>query len=70
MYRLEPWPHHSYDGLLFRLGARGGFELHIGSITFGCINADKTNPQAVNQYHDLQRMLQFENSSNFLTVTP
>lgn len=48
----------------------GGFELHIGSITFGCINANKTNPQAVQQYHDLQRMLQFEDGSNFLTVVP
>ncbi len=71
MYRLEPWPHHSYDGLLYTLGQmRGGFELHIGSVTFGCINANKTSPQAVKQYHALEKILQFEDGSNFLTVVP
>jgi hypothetical protein len=71
VYRLEPYPYDPWRGPLTRMGlARGGFELHIGSRTLGCINADKTNPQAVQQYHDIDRMLQFENGSNFLTVTP
>jgi RHS repeat-associated protein len=68
-YRLEPWPHHFWDGWLFRHGyTRGGFELHKGTITFGCINADKNNPDAVNQYNQLQQLLQSEDGSNFLNV--
>jgi RHS repeat-associated protein len=68
-YRLEPWPHHFWDGMLYKLHfQRGGFELHIGSITFGCINADKTNPEAVKQFHQMQQLLQSEDGSNFLTV--
>jgi len=71
LYRLEPWPHHWYDGLLYDLHVtRGGFELHVGSITFGCINADKTNPDAVNQYHALQYLLQAQDGNNYLTVVP
>jgi RHS repeat-associated protein len=68
-YRLEPSPHHFWDGTLYKLHlARGGFELHIGSITFGCINADKTNPDAVSQFHQLQQLLQSEDGNNFLNV--
>jgi hypothetical protein len=45
VYRLQPWPHHWNDGILYDLHLeRGGFELHLGSISLGCINADKTNP--------------------------
>jgi RHS repeat-associated protein len=54
-YRLEPSPYHWWHGPLERLHmARGGFELHIGSITHGCINADKTDPQAVGAFHAMQ----------------
>ncbi len=71
LYRLEPWPHHWYNGLLYDLGlSRGGFELHIGSVTFGCIDADKTNSQAVDQYHAMQFLLQAEDGNNYLTVLP
>ncbi len=71
VYRLEPWPHNWYDGLLYDLDlTRGGFELHLGSVTFGCINADKTNPQAVNDYQALQQLLQAEDGNNYLTVVP
>jgi Protein of unknown function (DUF2778) len=68
-YRLEPWPHHIWDGLMFKYGgSRGGFELHKGTITFGCINANKNDPGAVNQYNQLQQLLQSEDGSNFLNV--
>jgi hypothetical protein len=70
-YRLEPWPHYFGEGILERLHiTRGGFELHIGSITHGCINADKTDPHAVNQFHALQQLLSSEDGNNWLTVTP
>ena len=70
-YRLEPSPHTWWHGPLERLHlARGGFELHIGSITHGCINADKTNQQAVDEFHALQQLLHAEDGHNWLTVTP
>jgi hypothetical protein len=70
-YRLEPWPHHKGDGIRERLHLRrGGFELHIGSITHGCINADKTDPQAVDAFHAMQRLLGAEDGNNWLTVNP
>ena len=54
VYRLQPWPHHWYDGLLYDLHIdRGGFELHLGTISLGCINADKRNPAAADQYRRL-----------------
>jgi hypothetical protein len=70
-YRLEPWPHHSWDGFFYNRGwTRGGFELHVGSITFGCINADKTNPAVVEQYQNMRILLKAEDGKNFLTVVP
>jgi hypothetical protein len=70
-YRLEPWPHHLGQGILEMLHLRrGGFELHIGSITHGCINADKTDAQAVNEFHALQKLLAAQDGNNWLTVTP
>jgi hypothetical protein len=70
-YRLEPWPHHFWDGFFYNHGwTRGGFELHIGTYTFGCINADKTNPGVVEQYHNMQILLKAEDGKNFLTVIP
>ncbi|HWZ44719.1 MAG TPA: RHS repeat-associated core domain-containing protein [Candidatus Saccharimonadales bacterium] len=70
-YRLEPWPHHFWDGFFYNRGwIRGGFELHVGSITFGCINADKTNPGVVAQYQNMRALLQTEVGGNFLTVIP
>ena len=51
-------------------GAPGGFELHLGTISLGCINADKRNPAAAQQYQQLNQLLQSENGSNYLTVVP
>jgi hypothetical protein len=31
---------------------------------------DKNNPNSVQQFQDLQKMLQFESGNNNLTVTP
>ena len=71
VYRLQPWPHHWYDGLLYDLHmSRGGFELHLGTISLGCINVDKTNPSAAEQYHQLNQLLQSEDGLNYLTVVP
>lgn len=71
LYRLEPWPHSILDGWLYKHHfTRGGFELHLGSITYGCINADKTNPKAAEQYGHIRSLLQSEDGGNFLTVVP
>jgi RHS repeat-associated protein len=71
VYRLEPSPHEWYTGLLYDLHVtRGGFELHLGTISLGCINADKTNPVAAQQYQQLNGLLQSGNGSNYLTVLP
>jgi hypothetical protein len=70
-YRLELWPHFKGEGTAERLHlVRGGFELHIGSITHGCINADKTDPHVVDEFHSMQRLLGAEDGSNWLTVVP
>jgi len=76
LYRLEPTSWSKWNSLMYYLSKvgignqRGGFELHIGSITHGCINADKTDPRPVDQYHTMQRMLQGEDGTNYLTVVP
>jgi len=80
MYQLEPlpndWIHHKGRGLRYDLAKhgigsyRGGFEFHVGSITYGCINVEKTNPKAVDQYRALFMLLQMEDGDNFLTVLP
>ena len=68
-YRLEPVP--AVPGILVRLFiARGGFELHPGHITLGCINVLKDDPNAMNQYHQLQQLLDSETGSNYLLVYP
>ena len=70
-YRLERWPHQWWYGLTERFHlSRAGFELHIGSITHGCINADKTDPQAVDDFHAMQKLLASEEGKNWLTVKP
>jgi len=76
MYRLQPTQWSKWDSFLYFLAAfgignkRGGFEFHLGSITHGCINADKFDPRAVEQYNAIRRMLEAENGSNYLTVVP
>ena len=68
-YRLEPVP--AIPGILVRLGlARGGMELHPGHRTLGCINALKDDPNVMNQYHQLQQLLNAETGNNWLLVYP
>jgi RHS repeat-associated protein len=68
-YRLEPQP--PIPGWKVRLFLeRGGFELHPGHITLGCINVLKDDPNAMQQYQQLQQLLNSQTGSNFLTVVP
>jgi hypothetical protein len=50
--------------------AHGGFELHPGTFSLGCITADKNNPQTVQQYQRLFQLLQSENGNNWMLVAP
>ena len=76
MYRMEDTNWSKWKSILYYLAKigigsqRGGFELHIGTITHGCINAEKTDPRVVEQYHAMQTMLEKEDGSNYLTVVP
>jgi RHS repeat-associated protein len=72
LFRLEPMPRLSkFDALLVKLNLeRGGFELHIGTITHGCINAQNGDPQAVRQFYAIQGLLQSESGNNQLLVIP
>jgi RHS repeat-associated protein len=72
IYRLEPIPHHPWwDGLLVRMGLkRGGFELHRGTRTVGCINVLKTDESAMNEYRELLKLLEAEDGRNYLLVAP
>jgi len=68
-YRLEPQP--TIPGWKVILGLeRGGFELHPGHRTLGCINVLKDDPSAMQQYHQLQQLLDSQTGSNFLQVVP
>jgi RHS repeat-associated protein len=68
-YRLEPVP--QIPGWKVDLGlARGGFELHPGSRSLGCITANKNDPQAMQQYQQLNQLLQSEDGNNWLLVAP
>jgi RHS repeat-associated protein len=76
LYRLQPVKWSKWDSFLYDLSSigignkRGGFEFHIGTRTHGCINAESSDPLAVNQYHAIQRMLEAEDGFNYLTVVP
>jgi RHS repeat-associated protein len=68
-WRLEPDP--KISGWKCRLGLeRCGFELHPGSISLGCITADKKNPSTMDQYKGINDLLQRENGNNQMTVVP
>jgi uncharacterized protein RhaS with RHS repeats len=77
-YRLEPTP--KVPGWKVRLGQipfgtkiggkRGGFAYHLGYGSAGCINASINNPNAAEQFRRNQALLDRENGSNTLTVTP
>ena len=47
---------------------RCGFELHPGGTSLGCITADKTNANTMNQYNTVNTLLNREVGSNTLTV--
>jgi RHS repeat-associated protein len=70
IYRLEPWPHRTGQGKLETLHLiRGGFELHIGSITHGCINVDWGSEGANTFNNALLPLLVSQDGNNWLTVT-
>ena len=49
---------------------RGGFALHLGTFSEGCINVDKDDPVERQKYLDLLRMLDAEQEDNFIQVVP
>jgi RHS repeat-associated protein len=68
-YRLEPVP--PIPGYLVRSHARrGGFGLHPGRRTLGCINVLKDDPKAMQQYKQMLNLLEAEDGQNYLLVAP
>jgi RHS repeat-associated protein len=68
-WRLEPVP--KISGWKVRLGlARGGFALHSGKSSLGCINVDKRFDQSTSDYTDLYNHLLGEADRNRLHVIP
>jgi hypothetical protein len=68
-YRLEPIPR--VPGWKVRLHLeRGGFALHLGTISEGCINIDKNNAHLRQRFNDLLNMLDAEQGDNYLYVVP
>jgi hypothetical protein len=49
---------------------RGGFELHPGERTRGCINVLRNDPKAMQQYNRMLKLLQAEDGQNYLLVAP
>jgi hypothetical protein len=49
---------------------RGGFALHLGSFSEGCINVEKADPDARQKYVDLLKMLDAEQGDNYISVVP
>lgn len=69
-YRLEPTPNDFISRANRWINrARGGFQLHRGRRTLGCINVKQDNPAAMKLYDELFLLLNMEESSgNTLTV--
>jgi hypothetical protein len=68
-WRLEPIPR--IPGWKVRLGlARGGFALHAGTSSLGCINVDKTFRRSTEDYEKLYHRLLGEWDRNHLNVIP
>lgn len=68
-WRLEPNP--KIPGWKCMLGlARCGFEFHPGSVSLGCITADQTRDDTMQQYNNVNNLLQSESGRNHLTVVP
>ena len=68
-WRLEPNPKISGWKCRLRL-KRCGFELHRGTVSWGCITADKDNATTMQQYENVNNLLNSENGANTLTVEP
>jgi RHS repeat-associated protein len=74
-YRLEPeppiikWYREWLPGWVPG-SQRGGFRLHLGSRTHGCINVLYDDPVARAQYLAMQLLLDSEEGNNWLLVTP
>jgi uncharacterized protein RhaS with RHS repeats len=72
-FRLEPQP--TVAGWRVWLpgwmpgAARGGFRLHLGSRTHGCINALWDDPSTRAQYQTMLDLLKSEDGNNWLLVT-
>jgi RHS repeat-associated protein len=57
------------DGLLCRLGfKRCGFNLHIGTISEGCITFDKNDPAATDAFNKISNLFSADSPNNTLTV--
>ena len=68
-WRLEPNP--KKPGWLCRIGAeRCGFMLHPGSVSWGCITADKKSAETMDDYKKIHQLLLKEEGSNRLQVMP
>lgn len=65
-WRLEPNP--KIPGWKCYFGTRCGFQLHPGSISLGCITADKKDKEAIAKYNEIDELLLKEQGSNNLTV--
>jgi RHS repeat-associated protein len=66
-WRLEQIDPKS-SGLDYVLGARGGFMLHPGGMSLGCITTNKKNQAAMQQYFILDNLLRGEIGKNVLYV--
>lgn len=54
-------------------GRRKAFQMHRGTISHGCINANQNDPDVMNQYNQIMQLLMSEQNSPFgntLTVIP
>ncbi|MBI5639904.1 MAG: DUF2778 domain-containing protein, partial [Nitrospirae bacterium] len=67
-WRLEADP--KVSGWQYYLGARGGFLLHPGSASLGCITVRKRDAKAMLQYRAINDLLKSEIESNYLKVAP
>jgi RHS repeat-associated protein len=68
-WRLEPMPR--VPGWKVRLHlARGGFAMHLGQSSLGCINIDRNNVDAAGRYSNLFNRLLGEWDRNILLVSP
>jgi hypothetical protein len=51
-------------------GGRNGFQLHPGTHSDGCITAQKNDRLTMDQYNDVNNLLNTEDGSNTIEVIP